>query len=90
MSIEGWNWLIYMQTKQYFNWYTVTLRDYLPCLKVKLENMKHKVRPSPILSKMSVPIFAEKRLENVTIEGWNWLIYMETMEEFIWCIVICT
>ena len=32
-------------------------------------------------------VLNKKRLESVTIEGWNWSIYIETKKQFIWSIV---
>ena len=32
-------------------------------------------------------VLHEKRLESVTIEDWNWSIYMETKKDLCWCIV---
>ena len=39
------------------------------------------------LFSMIFGVLPGKRLEHVTNEGCNWLIYMETKKEFIWCIV---
>ena len=40
--------------------------------------------------RMICGVLHEKRLKGVILEGWNWSIYMETKNEFIWCIVSYT